>query len=416
MKLKLKNFSYLYATITFVILLFLFSVFSTRISFHDTHEFISFTKELAGMGNVKVFLTHSPLYPFFLSLLTRFFPNILTLKLLNTLWLILIALLLLLLFKNKKAYLIFIFSPLTWHLSVLISPILPSSFFLFLAYYFFKDFQKRKNFKMLFFSGLFFGLSCAFYTASFILLIIFLLFFFFNKKFYTIFIYFFAFLIGFLPRLILDQYLFGLCVYSLIRYVGNNFVVFFKLAKQASWSFSQGLFRPSAWILFLIGITPLFFRIYKIDLKKYFKEILFVFLSSAIILVRGGIFKYFLLVSPFIALLLSTIFKKKETILTCLLSLPIILLLVFPYFEMNNDALALKDFNRIKKDFNLTKDDQIVTDSALRIASLSWDKNDPYLIWLEEYKMLKENKTYFVKYKIGSKPKVANQKNIPTKS
>ena len=50
--------------LVFALALIIFAVFSTKISFHDTSEYITVAKYLAGINNVNLFIGHSIVYPF----------------------------------------------------------------------------------------------------------------------------------------------------------------------------------------------------------------------------------------------------------------------------------------------------------------------------------------------------------------
>jgi hypothetical protein len=75
-----------YLLIIFGILLILFAIFSSKVSFHDSYEYITFSKNLAGIDNLNPFVAHSMLYPLIISLFIKIFPTFLTIKLINILW------------------------------------------------------------------------------------------------------------------------------------------------------------------------------------------------------------------------------------------------------------------------------------------------------------------------------------------
>src|SRR3989344_6339484 len=91
----------------FALVLILYAVFSTKILFHDSFEYITVAKNLAGINNINPYVTHSVLYPLFISFLLKIFPNFITIKLVNLLWVFLIGLTLLIWKKDKKAFFIF---------------------------------------------------------------------------------------------------------------------------------------------------------------------------------------------------------------------------------------------------------------------------------------------------------------------
>ncbi|GAJ01695.1 unnamed protein product, partial [marine sediment metagenome] len=145
----------------FILFLLVFAIFSTRIQFHDVNEYITIAKALAGINNLNVFTGHSSFYPLIISLFLRIWPNIIMIKIVNTMWLFLIGAILLLWLKSKKTFIIFAFSPLVWYMSIQTTPVLPASLFLLLAFIFFKKQNIKYN---NLYSGLCLGLSFAFYT------------------------------------------------------------------------------------------------------------------------------------------------------------------------------------------------------------------------------------------------------------
>src|SRR3989338_8161442 len=77
----------------------------TQVAFHDTHEYITVAKELAGIHNVNVHSGHPFIYPAYLSLFVKLVPAMWAIKFANVLWLVGIAALLLLASRNLKAFL-----------------------------------------------------------------------------------------------------------------------------------------------------------------------------------------------------------------------------------------------------------------------------------------------------------------------
>ena len=202
--------------------LLIFAFFSTKVSFHDTAEYITIAKHFAGIKNIDLFTAHSLLYPSVISFFLLGWKSLIMIKLVNVLWLFLMGATLLLWTKNEKAFLLFIFSPLVWYISIQTTPILPASFFFLLAFLFFNspDIKQGKIY-----SGIAFGISCAFYTPLILVAFFFLLIFFWKDKFYNLIFYILAIGVGFLPRMILDYYLFKMPFYSLLRYAGANAIV-----------------------------------------------------------------------------------------------------------------------------------------------------------------------------------------------
>src|SRR3989344_492996 len=206
------------ALILFSALLLTFVLFSTQITFHDTREYITVAKELAGIHNVNVHSGHSFVYPLYLSFFIKLVPSMQAIKVANALWLVAIAALMLIGTKSPKSFLLFATSPLVWWLSPQITPVLPAAFFLTLAYLSIKTFESRAKMAWLALAGLSLGLSFAFYEPMILPIALFMIFFFYEKLFkLMIFTAIFA-VLGVLPRLVLDYYLFYNPLYSIIRY------------------------------------------------------------------------------------------------------------------------------------------------------------------------------------------------------
>src|SRR3989338_3990674 len=96
----------LIAIVFFAVAMLSYSVFSTISGFHDTHEYITVAKQIAGYGHVQIFSTHSIVYPAWLALFLQALPSLVTLKILNVLWLVVDAGILYYI-RNYKAVLLF---------------------------------------------------------------------------------------------------------------------------------------------------------------------------------------------------------------------------------------------------------------------------------------------------------------------
>tara|TARA_Y100000034_G_scaffold132952_1_gene197189 strand:+ start:1428 stop:2822 length:1395 start_codon:yes stop_codon:yes gene_type:complete len=396
--------------IPFLLILILFAVFSTQIIFHDTTEYITLSKYLAGTNNVNIFTSHSIIYPFIISFLLKIWPSLTTIKLINTFWIFLIGLTFLLL-KNKKAFIIFAFSPLTWITSIQTTPILPASFFFLLSFILFK---KKFPYHLLI-SGLLLGLSFATYTPMILVSFFFILIYFWNKNFKDFIIYIIAFSIGFLPRMILDYYYFNMPFYSLIRFFGTNVVI---LLGQHIQTAPVQLFLNIDSLLIFIAISPLLFKIYKLNTRKYKQEIIFLTIIFLIILIRASLLKYFIIISPIIILLLVKVYNNKDIKWHCILSILLIIFLTSNYFittnnlnsinENNLDNLIQNDLNQIATDYN---NQYIIAGpfEATKFAQFIW-KEKPYFIWFQEYQASINNQSTIREYHLNF------NSNIPLKN
>jgi len=373
----------------FALILLAFALLSKIIIFHDTYEYITIAKNLTGINNINVYLTHSIFYPFVLSFFLRIWSSLTMVKIINLSWIFLIGIVLLFWLKNKKAFLIFAFAPIVWYTGIQTTPILPASLFFLLAYIFIK-----KDYK--FYSGLFLGLSFAFYTPMILIGGIFTLVYFWDKKFYEFVKYAIAFTIGMLPSLLLDLYYFGNPFYSIIRYFGASAIRMFGLhSATSSFNILATLTTP----LILIVISPFLFRLYKLKFSEYKKEIIFLSLTSLIIIIQSPNLKYFFLIVPIIIILLSEILTDKEIKWHIIISIFLIGFLTFGFFGATNDVLIQNDLDKIIEEYN---PDCIIGDfgKANKLAVFLWE-DSPKVIWFEEYESSIKNNTILKSYSLG---------------
>ncbi|MFH1331912.1 MAG: hypothetical protein ABIH63_01365 [archaeon] len=376
----------------FIVGLFLMAFFSTEIIFHDTPEYIEVTKGLAGYTTKGIYTTHSFVYSFFVAQFVKLFPSFLTIKVLNLSWLVLTSLLLYFFFRDKRAFLLWVFSPLVWTLSIQYSPVLPASFFVFLMYVMFVRWEstnKRSYFVVSALSG---GLAFSLYEPVLIILAFFMLSFFFRKSFLSALLFVLLMLPTFAVRLLVDYHITGFPIYSLIRYFGTNTAVILGL-NQGTKGFLHGLFFPQAYMIIFI-IAPLLFLFYRVDFSKNKALILFVLLNSLFFFVRGGLIKYFLLFTPFIFLLLGPVMKKKAWVINSVLSVFIIVLLLYPHFGPDPYVSVNREMLQIRSEF---PSDKYIDGADLNLYL--WD-NSYSFYRLEEYFYAVEGKDYSSNYRV----------------
>lgn len=375
----------------FVIALLLYLSFSTQIVFHDTPEYYSVTKDLAGYGNVGVYSTHSFVYSFFVAPFVRIFPSFLTIKLVNMFWLLLDTLLVFLFFKDKRVFLLWVFSPLVWLVSVQYSPILPASFFTLLMYLAFIKWESTKKSYFFVISALSGGMTFALYEPSIILIVFFMLSFFYKKSLLTSLLFLLLMFPTFAVRLLVDYVLTGFPFYSLVRYFGSNLAVV--LGYNPGTSLLHG-FASLETVYSLFLITPLLFMFFKVDFSKNKRLLLFVLLSSLFFFLRSGLVKYFLLIAPLIFLLLSSIMTKKLLVINSILSVILIVIFSQGSFATDYSKLVAEDMRLISIEYPSAH----YVDAA--DASLyTWDGGYKFYN-IYEYFNAATNSTYYSDYNI----------------
>jgi hypothetical protein len=380
--------------ILIALILILFALFSQKIGFHDSSEYITFAKNFAGIKNVDLFNTHSIVYPALISVFLKIWPSATMLKLVNVGWIFLISLVLFFWLKDKRAFLLFAFSPLTWFVSIQTTPVLPASFFFLVAYLFLKKEHIRYR---LFYSGFFLGLAYAFYDPMIFLIAIFVLTYFWDKKFYLVFSYLIFLFIGVLPRLILDYAVFNMPFYSIIRFFGTNMIISLGLYEGAS---TLHILNNLSALLIIFIISPFLFRLYKLKFAENKKDVVFLAISGILLLVRTAGFKYFLLIAPILLIYLAKVLSKREIKWHCIISIFIIIWLAAGFFTYTHEIDIQKDLAEITSEFE--EIDYLVTGTyeAGYLASLSWEK-EPYFAWYEDFKAKADNQTHLTGYDFG---------------
>ncbi len=380
--------------IIFALALLLFVIFSTKVGFTDTGEYIGLAKEFAGIHDSNLYIYHSVFYSTFLSVFLKIFPSLITLKLINSLWLILTSIILYKLTKNKKILLLWIFSPLVYYMSIFISPILASSFFLILSYYLLKKYEETNKIPYFILSAISLGVITVLRTAEIFIAALFILIFFYNSSFKKAFYYTFIVIIVFLSQLLLDYLVFGFPLYTIINYLSGQTLLYF----PPRW-------LTLSWILSLFIIAPLTFMIYKTKQKK---ELLFIVIAYLYFSMLAH-YRLLLVIAPFVILLLSNLLTKKQILINSIISIVIIVFLTHSYFGENDDSIILNDLKSIESDFN---NKHIVTTNgnAYFFPTLYW--NDFNYIWLRDYTLKKENKTIYQEYVIEENPKISDSKKV----
>src|SRR3989344_8236731 len=165
----------------FLLALILYAIFTTKTGIHDTGEYIVKAKDLAWLGNIEPYTFHSIIYSLFLSLFLKIMPSLITIKVINVLWLFLIGVVLYEYTKSKKVFLLWATSPLIWFVGIEITPMLPLAFFFLLSYIFLKKWENDKKKSGVILSGFFLGFSLALWTGALILVLLFMLIFLWNK-------------------------------------------------------------------------------------------------------------------------------------------------------------------------------------------------------------------------------------------
>jgi hypothetical protein len=380
----------------YILALFSVTIFSERLGIHDTGEYITIAKAIAGIQNVDLFSAHSIIYPIFLASFIKIFPSMITIKIMSALWLIATSLLLRK-FWGNKALILFALSPVVWFTAIEVSPILPVAFFFTLSYYYIDKWKTDKKLTHLIYGSFFSGFCVALWGGALIIPIILFLVYFLKEKKSSSVIFFILNAVGYIPRLVSDQVIFGYFLQSTIRYFGVNVTMLMGLGVN---KIQEPTIAFLLEILFLI--SPLLVMIYLKYNKQYKKEIWIISIFLIFFYLRTGRpigLKYFLVIAPLVMIVLSKVLTDKQILIAGSLGILLTILLILPvHFSplKNSEELYTTDLEKIHEELGY---DTIIAgpSQALTYATVLWE-NEPKIIWYEDYKMSQENEEVYSIY------------------
>jgi hypothetical protein len=384
--------------------------------FTDVGQYLGVAKEFANIGITKVRNMPSWVYPWIMGPFLKIWPSLYMARFFNNFWLLADGLLLFLMTRNKKSFILFMFAPIVWYMSTWINPILPISFLLLFAYWQFKLYEedeKKINFIL---SALALGLVSSLWGAGIYLSLFFIFAFFYNRKLINILLYLIPFFVTFSIRLILDWYYFGFPFFSIIRSVGSNFMFFTgqSLSQTMETGFGTGHYIFNFILLFFI-ISPLIYRLYKLEFSEYKSEIIFLGLATLLFVVNLQL-RYFIVLAPLYILLLYPFVKKKGMFIHIFISLVLIIFLTHSYFGETKESLIVQDLDRIAEEFPderfIVGGEGVSEEQALTLGTLYWGDKIKEFIWYNDYKLSLENKDLFREYSFDTKSRINNVRKL----
>ncbi len=391
----------------------------------DIKDYSDTAKFFAGDYSAKHRSAHSILYGIMLSPYVKIAHSFFLIKLSSAFFLSLLILSIYYMSgKNRKALLLFIFSPLVWYLTPWLGPMPLASLLLLWGYYFAKKYDSEEKIKYLIYSGLLVGLSSAFWDTVLYVSAFFLVAFFYDKKFYSSFIFLPAMFVGILPRLAVDYFAYGFPFYSIVKHASA--VVVFTLFG----GIYEGEFRTSflfSIILFALFIPVFSYLIYKKEnFAKYKKEVIFITLYMLFIISNPQPRLLFFIL-PILTIMFGEILSKKQVRIQLIIYIILMFLVLTPYFLQTKyyinerrfdeivfnydtveftervDRLILKDLDDIYAD---TKGSIFVVgnknDDYRQLAHLYWGEDIEEFVSIEDYNLSINNESVIVEQKICS--------------
>jgi len=296
----------------------------------DIADYSDTAKFFAGKYSAKIRSSHSYLFGFIHSPFLKITNSYISFKISSLVFLILIILSVYILSgKNKKALWLMTLSPVIWYMSPWISPIQLAALFFLWAYWFIEKFNKTNKLKYLICSGIFVGLAwCVWDTILYFgvfLAVVFLC----NKNLSHSCFFIISLLIGLLPRLILDQYLFNFPFYTLIKSTMGGFANSLGGIYQST---GMGVGISYLNISLIILALPLYYWLLHSPkiFKKNKKSVVFLFLCIFLIFALPQI-RYVMILAPIIILIISKELNDKQFKRQIIFSIIVILLFITPY-------------------------------------------------------------------------------------
>jgi hypothetical protein len=401
--------------IIFSLVILMVNILSNSYGLTDVGDYLGVAKGFSGNFVTQMRSTHSWIYGILLSIPLKIWNSLIFIKLLNVLWLIIIGFYLFKTTGDKKTFFVYAISPIVWYMSVWISPILPASFLLLVAYNNLKRYEINHNYRNLIYSGLLLGLSTLLWDSMIFISVFFTLCFFFNKKIKEMLVFLVPLIAVFSIRFAVDYLLFGFPLFSLFRVFGGSLLHSLKLG---NYSYNI-LFTVKDYLLLFLAISPifiyLFYRLIKEDRKRYGAEIWFIILSLLLFLNIPQA-RYLLVLAPIVILILSNkINTRNKLVLNVVLSLLLIIIFLTPYFGSTYESKLTKEMNIISADFpnqEFLAGDSNNPDLAMNLAMNYWGKDVKEIINWKEYELWLKNETDYQSYRVQSKSKENISRNL----
>lgn len=407
----------------------------------DIADYSDTAKYFSGKYVADIRSSHSYLYGFLHAPFVAFFENFFIFKITSLLFLFaLIYSVYWISGKNKKAFLLMIFSPVLWYMAPWISPIQFAAFCLLWAWYFIRKYDVEKEIKHLVCSGIFVGLGWAVWDTiaffGFFLLISFL----YNRKLNHAVIAVLAVFIGMLPRFILDHYLFNFFLFSTMKSFFGTLANAFFLHRGTTY---VSTLMPNIifFILILVSLPLYWWTLYtKEKFHENKKSIIFISLTLLLIIINPQI-RYTLAIMPIITVLLLPNISLERYKKQIIFSAIILIIFVAPmavqirysfnnssYYDItecilhaNNlylsknfqDNVLAQDLQTIANDF--PHEEFLVgglADNYQRLSHFYWGNQINKLVSIQDYMLWKNNETVLFEKKFQFSPKINDRRSI----
>lgn len=360
----MKNEKKIILIIIIVLLLILLTFLTSFYGNTDIGDYSDTAKYFAGLYPAKIRNSHSYIYGLLHSPFVKLTNNFIFFKVTSLLSLLLIIYSVYFITKDSRSFLLLLLSPITWYMAPWINPIQLSALSFLWAYYFINTFDNNKNIKNLILSGLLIGIGWAIWDTILYFGVFLAFVFLIDKKFYYSVIFSLFVLIGLAPRLILDQLLFNFAFFTTIKTFLSGIV------NLSGGIYGRAGHSPktiSTIIMLFLSIPIYYWSMYKPKtFKKNYKTMIFLTLSI-LLLVLNPQARYTLVLLPIISILLLKNLKDFQIKRQILISIPIILLFIFPYciqvfYSIDNSITGQDTTYLLQNNFNVKYNDYFISE------------------------------------------------------
>jgi len=370
MKITKKDYKFLFVLCAVILVISALALLTHYKGTSDLNDYAGVAKFFAGDSVAKLRASHSILYGFASSPLLMLLNSFILMKLESLLWLILLtASIYYISNKNKKTLLLFISAPIVWYMAPWVTPAFLISLLMLWSYYFIQKFEETEKIRHAIYSGILIGLSAAIWGTMLYISVFMLLAYFYNKRFFHSWIFIASILLGLLPTLILDQFIFNFAFYSIAKHFSSCFA-FMLYGGIYGQGMDSGMIRIFLVLIFVPFYSWLLFK--KSNFIQYKKPSIFLAVSLLFMLFNPQI-RLVVVFVPVILLILGELLKEKQFKIQLAIFLILTLLVINPYVIQIKYSLDTPEFGSLARSFpnlhlNSTFTDDVFASDLAKIA------------------------------------------------
>ena len=313
-----------------IVLLVALTLATTFVGSVDIGDYADVAKYFAGEYSADIRGSHSYLYGFIHAPFLSLTDSLVSFKISSLLALLLIVYSVYWISnRDEKTLWLMLLSPVVWYMAPWINPIQLSGLFLLWAWYFLRKFDESNRLKDLLISGVLVGLGWAVWDTILFFGAFLGLVFLWDKKFWNSLLFLLGVLAGLVPRLVLDQKIFGFAFYTIVKsFMGT-------LANIAGGIYGSvaghTALTLTGLVLILLSIPVYYWKFYLAgDFNENRKTMIFLSLCLLLILSNPQV-RYIIALAPIMIVLVGKNINEKQFRVSLIVSVLVSLFFVAPY-------------------------------------------------------------------------------------